>query len=133
MLFSKWGRLRLMRKFGVGRSIYIPKRSANTIGIQNQQSLFAFEGFEMDTTVDAPREWVESITMLRLPEHADLGTTAIQRISERARRYCDHLANGCQNRPFKRLCLEDIEDSLPKSRSRNRRFHLDLVFAQGGG
>jgi hypothetical protein len=25
----------------------------------------------MDTTVDAPMEWVESITMLRLPEHAD--------------------------------------------------------------
>ena len=25
----------------------------------------------MDTTVDAPLEWVESITMLRLPEHAD--------------------------------------------------------------
>jgi hypothetical protein len=25
----------------------------------------------MDATVDAPMEWVESITMLRLPEHAD--------------------------------------------------------------
>ena len=25
----------------------------------------------MDSTVDAPLEWVESITMLRLPEHAD--------------------------------------------------------------
>ena len=25
----------------------------------------------MDTTIDAPLEWVESITMLRLPEHAD--------------------------------------------------------------
>ncbi len=25
----------------------------------------------MDTTVDAPMEWVESITLLRLPEHAD--------------------------------------------------------------
>jgi hypothetical protein len=25
----------------------------------------------VDTTVDAPLEWVESITMLRLPEHAD--------------------------------------------------------------
>lgn len=25
----------------------------------------------MDATVDAPLEWVESITMLRLPEHAD--------------------------------------------------------------
>ena len=30
------------------------------------------KGFEtMDTTVDAPLQWVESITMLRLPEHAD--------------------------------------------------------------
>ena len=25
----------------------------------------------MDTTVDAPLQWVESITMLRLPEQAD--------------------------------------------------------------
>jgi hypothetical protein len=25
----------------------------------------------MDATVDAPMEWVESITLLRLPEHAD--------------------------------------------------------------
>lgn len=25
----------------------------------------------MDTTIDAPLQWVESITMLRLPEHAD--------------------------------------------------------------
>lgn len=25
----------------------------------------------MDTTVDAPMEWVESITLLRLPKHAD--------------------------------------------------------------
>lgn len=25
----------------------------------------------MNVTVDAPLEWVESITMLRLPEHAD--------------------------------------------------------------
>ena len=25
----------------------------------------------MDTTVNAPLEWVESITMLRLPQHAD--------------------------------------------------------------
>lgn len=26
----------------------------------------------MQTTVDAPLDWVESISMLRLPEHADL-------------------------------------------------------------
>ncbi|WP_146601516.1 hypothetical protein [Novipirellula aureliae] len=26
----------------------------------------------MNTTIDAPLEWVESITMLRLPEQADL-------------------------------------------------------------
>ena len=25
----------------------------------------------MDTTIDAPLQWVENITMLRLPEHAD--------------------------------------------------------------
>ena len=25
----------------------------------------------MDSTIDAPLEWVESITMLRLPAHAD--------------------------------------------------------------
>jgi hypothetical protein len=34
-------------------------------------SLPAKEIETMDTTVDAPLQWVESITMLRLPEQAD--------------------------------------------------------------
>jgi hypothetical protein len=36
----------------------------------HESGVFSCEGL-MATTIDAPLQWVESITMLRLPEHAD--------------------------------------------------------------
>lgn len=44
----------------------------------------------------------------------------------------DRLASCCQTARSNAFRPVDIEDSLRKSGSKDRRFHSDLVFAQGG-